>query len=59
MYGEAGSNAHPHEARETHLRDPQDESCESSKSLKTGGESGEQLAGDLAAEKKILEWDEH
>ena len=42
--GTAGRNAHPHQ------RYPQDVGMEDSKSLKTGGESGEQMICGLAEE---------
>lgn len=50
----AGRNAQLREARETHPRGPQDEDPESSKNLKAGGESGEQIICDPAARKKDM-----
>ena len=48
-----GRNINSYKARKTHQRDPQDEGIESSKSMKTSGEGGEQIICDLAASKQI------
>lgn len=53
QYREAGRNANPCKERKTHPRDPQDEGAESSKSMETRGESGEETSCDLAARRNI------